>query len=85
MATLGYGSILNSPSVTVDSAPKDSLQDFFVKIDGISGESKDSKHTRRVCRIFFSSSTRRTRHLHGRDQIIHRLLDEVKPSAADIG
>ncbi len=48
MATLGFGGILNSPSVTVDSAPKDSLQDFFIKIDGIAGESKDSKHTGQI-------------------------------------
>lgn len=48
MATLGFGNILNSPSMSVDNAPKDSLQDFYLKIDGVSGESKDSKHTSQI-------------------------------------
>ena len=45
MASLGMGSIMAAPNVSVDTASKDSLQDFFLKIDGISGESKDSKHS----------------------------------------
>ncbi|TDR47870.1 type VI secretion system secreted protein Hcp [Tahibacter aquaticus] len=48
MASLGMGSVLAAPSVSVDTAPKDSLQDFFAKIDGISGESKDSKHSGQI-------------------------------------
>ncbi len=45
MASLGMGGVLAPPQISIDTAPKDSLQDFYVKIDGISGESKDSKHS----------------------------------------
>ena len=48
MASLGMGSVLQAPAVSVDTAPKESLQDFFIKIDGISGESKDSKHSGQI-------------------------------------
>jgi len=44
MATVGFGNVLNAPSLSIDTAPKDSLQDFYINIDGIKGESKDSKH-----------------------------------------
>lgn len=45
MASLGMGNLLASPQLSVDTAPKDSQQDFHLKIAGISGESKDSKHS----------------------------------------
>ncbi len=48
MASLGLGNIMSPPQVSVDTAPKDSLQDFFIKLDGIPGESKDSKHSGQV-------------------------------------
>jgi type VI secretion system secreted protein Hcp len=45
MADLGYGSLLSAPPVSIDTAPKDSQQAFFAKLDGINGESKDSQHS----------------------------------------
>lgn len=44
MASLGMGSLLTAPAVSVDTAPKDSLQDQFLEISGCKGSSKDSKH-----------------------------------------
>lgn len=44
MATLGTSSVLSPPSVAVDIASSESRQDFHAKINGIAGESKDSKH-----------------------------------------
>lgn len=45
MADLGFGSLLETPSLTVDTAPKESLQAIYIKIDSIDGESKDAQHS----------------------------------------
>ncbi len=45
MASLGMGNILAGPSISVDTAPKDSQQDMFAKFSAFDGESKDSKHS----------------------------------------
>jgi len=42
--TANSGSVLSSPALSVETAPTDSLQDFYINLDGIKGESKDSKH-----------------------------------------
>jgi type VI secretion system secreted protein Hcp len=43
MAKSGFGD--NSVKVSVDTPVGDALQAMFIKLDGINGESKDSKHT----------------------------------------
>jgi type VI secretion system secreted protein Hcp len=44
MADLGLGNMLQSPSLSVDTKPKDSLQAMYIQIDGIKGESMDKAH-----------------------------------------
>jgi type VI secretion system secreted protein Hcp len=39
------GNVLSAPAVSIDTGPKESQQDMSLKVAGISGESKDSKHS----------------------------------------
>jgi type VI secretion system secreted protein Hcp len=39
------GNVLSAPAVSIDTGPKESQQDMSLKVAGINGESKDSKHS----------------------------------------
>lgn len=53
MALPAYSS-LESPKLSVDTAPKESMQDIFIKIDGIEGEAQDANHKNWISVISFS-------------------------------
>jgi|SRR5690554_685101 len=44
MSIANSSNVMAPPQVSVNTAANESLQDFYIKIDGIPGESKDSNH-----------------------------------------
>lgn len=65
MAHLGSGSsILNFPTMSGDPTPKDSKQAFFIKLDGIPGESKDSAFSGQIDVLSFGYAVNQTASVH---------------------